>query len=68
MEALLRASDLEDDVRHLWLDWETGPGYSQARDGLAAAGNGASDSVRLGAMRLIVDTGCGCYLVAERCV
>ena len=68
MEAILRATDLEDDVWHLWVEWETGSGKANANSGQAAVGDRDSDSVHFGTTKFIVDTGCGFNLIAERLV
>ena len=65
-EALVRASDWQDDVWHLWVRAE---GRKEgAPPGQAAAGRRDSDSAHLGPLSFIVDTGCGHNLIAERYV
>ena len=61
---MVRASDLEDDVWHLWLKAEGRKRGSS--HGSAAVGCRDSDSVHLGPLSFIVDTGCGHNLIAER--
>ena len=64
-EALPRASDLEDEVWHPWLEWGLGSDASQSSGGSAAAGSKMQMSLDLGSMRLIVDAGCRHNLIAE---
>eukprot|EP00959_Pyramimonas_sp_CCMP1952_P254792 5321663-Pyramimonas_sp.AAC.1 len=65
-QALIKASDLANDVGHIWLE-------SEGREpvipgGSAAAGCKERSSVHLGSLRFIVDTGCGHNLTAERLI
>eukprot|EP00959_Pyramimonas_sp_CCMP1952_P159103 3327386-Pyramimonas_sp.AAC.1 len=64
-EALIRASDLQDHVWHLWLKVEEGKGGPH---GSAAAGCTGKDAAYLGALSFIIDTGCGYNLIAEKCI
>eukprot|EP00959_Pyramimonas_sp_CCMP1952_P395234 8281344-Pyramimonas_sp.AAC.1 len=61
-EALIRASDLQDEVRHLWLRTEEG---GEGPHGTAAAGCTDKDAAYLGALSFIIDTGCGYNHIAE---
>ncbi len=61
-EALIRASDLHDEVWHLWL--RAGEGDEGPR-GTAAAGCTDKGAAYLGALSFIIDTGCGYNLIAE---
>eukprot|EP00959_Pyramimonas_sp_CCMP1952_P014664 310708-Pyramimonas_sp.AAC.1 len=63
-DAQLEASDLAEEVWHLWLASEEN-GCSTQR-GTAAAGRRERLPVHLGTHRFIVDTGCGCNLIAGR--
>eukprot|EP00959_Pyramimonas_sp_CCMP1952_P123928 2590952-Pyramimonas_sp.AAC.1 len=52
-EALLRASDLQDHVWHLWLKGDEG---KESPRGSAAAGCTDKDAAYLGALSFIIDT------------
>eukprot|EP00959_Pyramimonas_sp_CCMP1952_P142206 2976585-Pyramimonas_sp.AAC.1 len=65
-DAQLRASDLADELWHLWFASEGHEGAAQG--GSAAAGRREKSSVHLGTRGFIVDTGCGHNLIAERCI
>eukprot|EP00959_Pyramimonas_sp_CCMP1952_P120341 2516418-Pyramimonas_sp.AAC.1 len=54
-EALIRASDLQGHVWHLWLKDEGG---KEGPRGTAAAGRTDKDAAYLGALSFIIDTGC----------
>eukprot|EP00959_Pyramimonas_sp_CCMP1952_P411856 8630642-Pyramimonas_sp.AAC.1 len=54
-EALIRASDLQDVVGHIWLKTEEG---GEGPHGAAAAGCTGKDAAYLGALSFIIDTGC----------
>eukprot|EP00959_Pyramimonas_sp_CCMP1952_P127813 2673315-Pyramimonas_sp.AAC.1 len=62
-EALIKASDPQDDVWHLWLRTEEG---EEGPHGTAAAGCTDKDAANLGALSFLIDTGCGYNLIAER--
>eukprot|EP00959_Pyramimonas_sp_CCMP1952_P043889 916976-Pyramimonas_sp.AAC.1 len=64
MEAQLRASDLADEIWHLWL--ASAGDEEAAQGGSAAAGSREKSYVHLGTLRFIVDAGCGRNLIAER--
>ena len=66
IKARIEASDLEDDVWHLWLSSETGE--TDGQSGSAAAGSRKAQPLTLGSISFIVDTGCGHNLIAERYV
>ena len=66
IKARVEASDLEDDVWHLWLASEGGEVCGQ--HGSAAAGSRRAEPLTLGSIKFIVDTGCGHNLIAERYV
>eukprot|EP00959_Pyramimonas_sp_CCMP1952_P415992 8715625-Pyramimonas_sp.AAC.1 len=53
-EALIRASDLQDEIWHLWLRAEEG---EEGPRGAAAAGCTDKDAAYLGALSFIIDTG-----------
>eukprot|EP00959_Pyramimonas_sp_CCMP1952_P026688 560202-Pyramimonas_sp.AAC.1 len=53
-DAQLMASDLADEVRHLWL--ASGENHRAAQGGSAAAGCREISPVHLGGLRVIVDT------------
>eukprot|EP00959_Pyramimonas_sp_CCMP1952_P050858 1062415-Pyramimonas_sp.AAC.1 len=55
MDTQLRASDLADEVWHLWLASEGN--YEAAHGGSAAAGRSKKSFVHLGTLRFMVDTG-----------
>eukprot|EP00959_Pyramimonas_sp_CCMP1952_P379705 7953842-Pyramimonas_sp.AAC.1 len=64
MQALIRASDLADEVWHLWLESE---GKEEVvPGGSAAVGRKDRSPVHLGSLGFIVDTGCGRSLIAEK--
>eukprot|EP00959_Pyramimonas_sp_CCMP1952_P388299 8136827-Pyramimonas_sp.AAC.1 len=66
MQALIRASDLADEIWHLWLESE---GKEEvAPGGSAAVGCKDEPSAHLGSLRFIVDTGCGHTLTAEKSI
>ena len=66
IKARVEASDLEDEVWHLWLASEGGEVCGQ--HGSAAAGSRRAEPLTLGSIKFIVDTGCGHNLIAERYV
>ena len=66
IKARVEASDLEDEVWHLWLASEGGEVCGQ--HGSAAAGSRRAEPLTLGSIKFIVDAGCGHNLIAERYV
>ena len=69
-EALIRASDLEDEVWHFWLDEERRKVKEGANSSTAVVGPSRTpkSSVDFGSMRFIVDIGCGYNLLGGRYV
>eukprot|EP00959_Pyramimonas_sp_CCMP1952_P205181 4290666-Pyramimonas_sp.AAC.1 len=64
-EALIRASDLQDEVWHLWLRTQEG---EEGPRGTAAAGCTDRGAAYLGALSFIIDTGCGYNLITTKCL
>ena len=72
------ANDLEDEIWHLWIQWEAEPdngsessasnGHADGAAARRSSGQGnartGDDPLRLGSMKFIVDTGCGMNLMA----